>query len=271
MLAEAIGDRKHVLMLCQLIAGISCYVVWLTLVFLGTDSSQLDSGQVRTAVALGVGFGQLAMTGMWMAFARSSSSLSFGLLTIVLETLAVVFFSSVSARFIPPSFYIVVSLACAAQFLLIWGTTKTAQKVFGVSLACSFQAIHPARPHLQFGTRHLFVSMAVVAGLASFVQLKRTELGSLSRPLVFIGLCVGYYTVLCWPWVIACFSSRFWRFSAMAILVSVAIVLSQRSVFSYALHSGPESWLFFLCLDSSFLTSVIVHALVARHFGYRLH
>ncbi len=268
-LEAAAVDRNHFMMMCQLIAGISCYLSWLSIIYLATDSTQLSSDELRVAVALGVGFGQLTMTGFWLAFGFNIANVSFGIAAIALEILALVFFSTVSARFIPPSFVFALSLACLFHLVLVWGTAKIANKLMRVSLLCSGATPTAAIPKAQYRIRDLLVAMAVFAVFASLVLSKRSEMGSFSGTLEFFGLIVCFYNLLTWPCIVACLGRDCKRNAAIAIPVMFAVFILQWYVFSKSFEASGGSWLFFICLDLPYLTSVFVHSLVARRFGYR--
>ena len=263
------GDRSHFAMMCQLIAGICSYLTWMSIIYLSTDSSQLSSDRLRVAVAIGVGFGQLAMTGFWLAFVFGWSDYSLGIVVITLETLAVVFFSSISARFIPPSFFVAILLACAVIVLLMWGTAKIANRVFRISLTSTSKTPIAPVPRAQYRIRDLLAAMAVIAIFASLVQSRRSELIAFSGTLQFFGLIVCSYYFLSWPSIVACLGRSCMRNAAIAIPVTVVFFLLQLPVFSRSFVASGESWQFFTCLDLSFLTSLIVHSLIARSFGYR--
>ena len=255
--------------MCQLIAGVICYLFWMLFIYFSTDSSQLSSDELRVAVALGVGFGQLAMTGFWLALGFNWSIATFGAIAIVLETLAVIFFSSVSVRFMPPSFFVSIVLACAVHVLLVWGTAKIANRVFRLSLTTARILPPTSMQPAQFRIRDLMFSMVVIAIFASLLQWNRSDISSISSALEFFFLVVCFYYLLSWPSIVACLSRNWTKYLVIAIPTFVLIFLLQCSVFARSFGKGSASWQLIVCLDVPFVSSLIVHSIIARSFGYR--
>jgi hypothetical protein len=255
--------------MCHLLAGISCYLMWLPIAYLSTDSSLLSSDELRVAVAIGVGFAQLTITGIWLACDFKWANLSFWFVAFAMESLAVMFFSTVSARFVPPSFFVAIAIACAIQFSMACATAKIANGVFRWSLTCSSEPIASRSPKAQFRIKDLLIATALIAIVASFVQSKRSELGSFSDTLLFFGLTVAYYIAMCWPCIFVCLRCASWSVSFYSVLIIAILHLTKRGIFSLIMDSSSDSWLFFVCLDLPFLAGLIAHCVIARCFGYR--
>ncbi len=232
MLASAADDRNHFMMMCQLIAGICSYLSWLAVIYLSTEPTHLSSDVLRVAVAIGVGMGQLTMTGFWLAFGSNIANFSFGVAAIALEIFAVVFFSTFAARFIPPSFVFSLSLACLLHLLLMWGTARIYNMLLKVSLFSSEATQNAAAPKAQFRIRDLLVAMVVFAVFASLIQAKRNKLGSFSSTLEYFCLIISFYYLLTWPCIVACLSRDCVRNAAIGIPLMFAVFLTQWYVFS---------------------------------------
>lgn len=251
--------------------GIGFYLLLPASAFFLTNSTQLSSEENRIAVAIGIGFGQLTMTAVWLTFSHSSQKTMIGFVAVALEIMAVLFFTTFIVTGMPPSFGFVLVLACAVHFLVAWGATKIFQKVSRVSLVNS--TINSPKPvvSVQYRIRDLLILMSVVAIFACLIKSKLSNFVAALETVHVFTLIVCFYFCLSWPAIIACLSQRWKNYGVIAVFTSITVFGSQEPIFSARYGSfNAVPMLFFFCLDSPFVLSVVVHSLIARRFGYLL-
>lgn len=251
--------------------GIGFYLLLLASAFFLTNSAQLSSEEIRIAVTIGIGFGQLTMTAVWLTFGHSSQKTRIGFVAVALEIMAVLFFTTFAVTNLPPSFGFVLVIACAVHFLVAWGAAKLFHKVSRVSLVNSDMNLSESVVRVQYRIRDLLTLMVVVAILAGLIKSKLSNFVAALKAVHVFTLIVCFYFFLSWPAIIACLSQRWKNFGCVAVFNTIVVFGSQEPVFSAIVGSfGAEPMLFFFCLDAPFVLSVVVHSLIARRFGYIL-
>lgn len=261
------SDQKHFLMMCQWMTGIGFYLVLLPCVFVMTGDQSSEA--LRVAVAIGIGFGQLTMTAIWLTLGLSSIRIVFGFVAVTLEIMAVLFFTTFTVKGMPASFALVLGVACAVHFLTAIGITVILSSVMKGSVLSSNTKVPALVVNQQYRIRDLLVVMFLVAIVAGTIKSMSINFELTPQPIAIFALIICFYGLLSWPAILACVSPRWKTWGTIGLFSSIAVFLAQQAVFSAAIGSiASEPLLFFFCLDAPFVLSVVIHLLIARRFVY---